>query len=146
MQIHLYREDSLDGKTSLGRFFIDGHFICDTLEDIPRDVKEKGRTCIPLGTYPVVLTFSNRFKKVMPEIMNVPGFSGIRIHAGNTAEDTDGCILLGARSGPDRIVRSMIHFMMFMAVLRPTLAREKVWITISRARPSDRKESGEPGA
>jgi len=58
-------------------------------------VKIKGITAIPAGKYKVILTFSNRFKKVLPLLMNVPNFSGVRIHSGNTAEDTSGCIIVG---------------------------------------------------
>ena len=58
-------------------------------------------TAIPCGTYPLIIDMSTRFKKLMPHILNVEGFDGIRIHAGNTAEDTEGCILLGWALGPE---------------------------------------------
>lgn len=57
--------------------------------------KIKGQTAIPKGTYPLIVTFSNRFQKMLPLLVDVPGFSGVRIHAGNTEHDTEGCILLG---------------------------------------------------
>lgn len=80
-----------------------------TLEDTVRekegvpvcDWKEPGCTAIPFGTYPLILDMSTRFKKIMPHICNVPGFEGIRIHAGNTAEDTEGCVLLGWSLAPE---------------------------------------------
>ena len=80
---------------TLGILFIDGKFFCYTLEDEYREVKVMAETRIPAGTYSVALTFSQRFERVMPEIQNVPNFTGIRIHAGNTEKDTAGCPLVG---------------------------------------------------
>ena len=72
-----------------GIMYIDGYEFCDTIEDMvrPDGEKIKGETAIPAGEYKLILSYSNRFKKVMPEILNVPGFEGIRIHPGNTAKD-----------------------------------------------------------
>ena len=75
-------------------------YICDTLEPQWRDYakgarKIKGKSAIPEGRYPVVITYSPKFKKWLPLLVNVPMFEGIRIHAGNTVEDTEGCILVG---------------------------------------------------
>lgn len=80
-----------------GVLFIDGLYFCDTLEDQHRIKKIPGETCIPYGRYDVRLTMSKRFTKVLPELLNVAGFSGIRIHAGNTPADTAGCILVGEK-------------------------------------------------
>ena len=80
---------------TIGHLAIDGEHFCDTLEDVPRDIKIPDRTCIPKGSYKVVINYSNRFKKSMPHLLNVPGFEGIRIHPGNNADDTSGCILVG---------------------------------------------------
>jgi len=85
-------------------------FQCYTLEDEVRGNgdpatvakwKVKGESAIPYGTYKVLRTFSQRFSKYTWELQNVPGFAGIRIHAGNTAKDTEGCILLGRHIGTD---------------------------------------------
>ena len=80
---------------TIGKLSIDGVYFCDTLEDLPRDVKIMNETCIPQGKYKVILNESNRFKRIMPLLLNVPNFEGIRIHSGNTAAHTSGCILVG---------------------------------------------------
>ena len=80
---------------TIGKLSIDGVYFCDTLEDLPRDVKIANETCIPQGKYKVILNESNRFRRIMPLLLNVPNFEGIRIHSGNTAANTSGCILVG---------------------------------------------------
>ena len=86
---------------TIGELSVDDNYICDTLEDRVRPTGEKvyGETAIPSGTYTVTLSYSNRFKKTMPEILNVPNFSGIRIHCGNSSKDTEGCLLVGKWDG-----------------------------------------------
>jgi hypothetical protein len=82
---------------TLGELFLDGSFECYTCEDIVRPINQKipGQTAIPTGSYRVVVDWSNRFQKNMLHILDVPGFEGVRIHAGNSARDTDGCVLVG---------------------------------------------------
>jgi len=94
MKLKLTR-DVFENEFTLGGLEIDGEHFCFTVEDKIRFVKIKGITAIPAGKYKVILTFSNRFKKVLPLLMNVPNFEGVRIHSGNTAEDTEGCIIVG---------------------------------------------------
>ena len=91
----------------IGKLYINGKYFCDTLEDVDRglddsmtedDIKEikvKGQTAIPVGIYTVLLTYSPKYKKIMPLINNVKGYEGIRIHSGNTAKDSLGCIIVG---------------------------------------------------
>jgi hypothetical protein len=98
MKILVVRDQGQAGFTT-GTLLIDGVFKCFTLEDELREVKIKHETAIPAGTYPVEITQSARFNKLLPILLNVPGFEGIRIHAGNTCEDTSGCILVGLSQG-----------------------------------------------
>lgn len=96
MKIELYRK-FLGKDYTIGKLFINGEYFCDTLEDTVRPEGEKiyGKTAIPYGTYDILLTYSPRFKQVLPLLTNIPNFEGIRIHSGNTAQDTEGCILVG---------------------------------------------------
>jgi len=105
MKIELFRTDRAKDYTG-GQLFINGLFECHTLEDPIREVKIKGETAIPEGEYHVTFNMSNRFKKMMPLLLDVPGFAGVRIHAGNTVKDTEGCILCGAWRTRDRLVSS----------------------------------------
>lgn len=102
---------------TIGKLYIDGHYLCDTLEDTvrPVGVKISGKTAIPAGTYKVKKTMSPRFKKILPEILNVPGFTGVRIHAGNLASHTDGCLLLGLNKKKGQVLESQTTMAFFMA-------------------------------
>lgn len=92
---------------TIGKLYIDGAYFCDTLEDTVRTgEKIAGKTAIPAGTYKVKMTWSPRFKRYLPEILNVPNFTGVRIHAGNSALDTAGCVLLGLNKVKARVVCS----------------------------------------
>ena len=99
MEFVLYR-DVFERDYTLGRMSVDGRPLGYTCEDTDRKLEEGGtkipkRTAIPRGRYRIRLSMSGRFGRIMPEIVDVPGFSGIRIHGGNTHEDTEGCPLLG---------------------------------------------------
>ena len=106
------RREIYTRKSTIGRLFVNGEFECYTLEDRarPREIKIPKTTCIPPGRYGLTFNFSNRFQRLMPELLQVPGFAGIRIHAGNTDADTEGCILVGESRGEDFIGRSRAAF------------------------------------
>jgi len=89
---------------TIGILFVDGDFNCFTLEDTVRadGVKVYGQTAIPSGKYRIIVNVSNRFKRPLPLLLNVPNFEGIRIHPGNRATDTEGCILPGASAARTR--------------------------------------------
>lgn len=91
------------GKSTIGKIYIDGKYHSFSLEDRIRPEKIKHETAIPFGRYEVKLTYSPKYGRIMPEIMNVPNFTGIRIHAGNDNEDTSGCLLAGFKRGEDWI-------------------------------------------
>lgn len=125
MRLRLLREPSRNGAT-VGALFVEGVFHCWTLEDVVRDVKVPGETAIPFGRYPVVLTHSPRFNRVLPEVRNVPGFIGVRIHAGNRKEDTEGCILVGLDRGDAWIGRSQMALSGLMSKVIDAAAIEMV--------------------
>lgn len=91
---------------TIGRLFIEGSYFCDTLEDSIKKIKISGKTAIPKGRYRVIMSDSFKYNKRMPELLDVPNFSGIRIHAGNTAEDTQGCILVGKNTIKGKLTNS----------------------------------------
>lgn len=103
----------LNEDYTIGRMFIDDKYFCNTLEDKVRDLtKEKKvpeHTAIPYGKYKVVITYSAKFKKDLPLLLNVPYFEGIRIHAGNTADDSAGCILLGENKVKGKVLNSRYY-------------------------------------
>lgn len=108
MNLLLARNRFYDTHTT-GQLYLEGDFFCFTLEDKVREEegvavekwKVKGETAIPRGIYEVVLQTSPRFGPDTPTLLRVPGFEGIRIHAGNRPEDTEGCIIVGFKLDPD---------------------------------------------
>lgn len=91
----------------IGKLYIDGVWFCDTIEDTDRGLddsmsvdeilkkKIKGETAIPTGVYKIEITYSPKYKRMMPLLISVKGYSGVRIHSGNTSKDTEGCLLVG---------------------------------------------------
>ena len=127
MKIQIKRLHKTENST-IGEMTIDGKFECYTLEDKERDVKIKSETAIPKGTYKVIINQSNRFKKLMPLVLNVPNFEGIRIHPGNSNHDTEGCILVGQTRSKDYISKSRKAYEILFAKMK--LAKE-ITLTIS---------------
>ena len=99
-----------------------GKKICDTLEPIWRnydggEMKIPRKSAIPEGTYRVVVTKSRRFQKYLPLLVGVPGFEGVRIHAGNTSRDTEGCILVGQNIQVGKVLWSRITLEKLMKLI-----------------------------
>lgn len=138
---------------TIGRFFVNGIRLGESLEDPDRGlnssmdeatikaVKVYGETAIPTGTYRVVLSASEKFKKkswaqryggLVPEILGVKGFSGVRIHPGNTAADTLGCLLVGENKKVGQLVNSQKKYYELMdKYLMPAWkSGEGIFITI----------------
>ena len=126
---------------TIGKLYIDGKYFCDTLEDTVRDTnksgkfdngekKVKGKTAIPYGTYEIKWTYSPRFKKYTPQLMNVPQFEGIRIHAGNSSTDTEGCLLLGENKKVGMVLNSRATINKFYKIIKEACSKGKVTIEI----------------
>ena len=119
MLIEVKRFEFKDTHT-VGKMYVDGIYECYTLEDAIRNgTKVLGKTAIPIGEYKLIIDASVRFKQDMPHILDVPDFTGVRIHSGNTSADTDGCILLGSTwAGKDFIGNSKIAYKKFFDKLK----------------------------
>lgn len=137
MTLRLIREPSRDNCT-LGVLFVDGAYECFMLEDVIRERpgvpvdqwKVKGATAIPAGRYQIVRTRSVRFGKMLPLLLNVPGFEGIRFHAGNDHDDTEGCPLPGRGRAPGKVTESRLAFEQLDQKIRHGLLVGSVWIDI----------------
>lgn len=136
MRLELKRDDEQPTRT-LGTFYCNGEYWGETLEDKDRHLEDggekvSGQTAIPRGRYRVVLSMSRRFGREMPEVLEVPGFSGVRIHGGNTEANTEGCPLLGLVRYADHIgdckdINEKLHYTLKAAEQRG----EEVWLTVS---------------
>lgn len=125
---------------TIGKLYIDDKYYCDTLEDKDRGLKQTdslvsikshkiyGKTAIPTGEYYVNLTYSPKFKRILPVIQNVKGYEGIRIHSGNTADDTEGCILVGYNTVKGMVVKSKATLENILKILLQ--GDDKIIITI----------------
>lgn len=159
MELILKRTDF--GETCMGSLSLNGNHICYTLEDKVREPsaeydispsaeratqqdgrgsqnlisswKVPGQTAIPRGRYQIELSMSKRFGKILPLLLSVPGFSGVRIHSGNTTKDTEGCILLGMSRGAESVYSSKVAMVKFLDLIseRGTTLKEPTWITVS---------------
>ena len=134
---HLYiAQETNSDNPGLGQPLIKGLQICDTLEPTWRDYKNgaykvKGRSAIPEGRYAVVISWSPKMKQWLPILLGVPKFEGIRIHAGNTSEDTEGCILVGKNREVGKVLDSRIWVhRLKQKIVEAKDKGEAVWITI----------------
>ena len=126
---------------TIGKLYVDGIYVCDTVEDKDRglddsmseeEIKKKkvyGETAIPYGTYKVSITYSPKFKKNLPLVESVKGFEGIRIHSGNTAKDSLGCIIVGKNKKVGMVLDSRATMEKLMKVLN---TKEKIWLIIRK--------------
>lgn len=127
---------------TIGKMFLNGMYFCDTLEDVDRGLadcmplsqiqkqKRYGDTAIPTGRYIVELTASPRFGRTLPILIGVQGFDGIRIHRGNTAEDTLGCILVGENKAVGKVLNSANTEQRLMDILLKAQHWEKIYCTV----------------
>ena len=127
---------------TIGKLYIDGLYFCDTLEDKTTDLDKSGKfdngekkvwgkSSIPFGTYQIVLNTSPRFKRVLPRLLNVPHFTGILIHRGNTVKDTDGCILVGENKVKGKVLNSTPYEIKLVQLMKEAVKKgEKITIEI----------------
>ena len=128
MQVLLTRNWKKPDYT-IGRIFVNNAFFSNSMEPTDRGLRQdmplaeikrlkiKNKTAIPTGTYKVMMTWSAKYQKKMPEIMKVPGFDGVRIHPGNYPKDTKGCVLPGENSVRGMVVNSTKYFNQFVSML-----------------------------
>lgn len=140
----------------IGHLYVDGIFVCDTIEDVDRGLdnsmslteilnkKVKHETAIPTGTYDILMNvvspkYSNSAyyllicKGKVPRLDNVKGYSGVLIHTGNTAADSSGCIIVGYNKVKGKVINSKVAFEKLYAILNAANNRgETITITIDR--------------
>ena len=116
-------------NTTIGRLYVNGKLLCRSMEDKDRKLdstmslseivrrKIYGRTAIPYGTYKVDITYSPKFKRMMPIILGVPGYAGIRFHQGVTHKNTLGCPLVGMENYGERLIRTNEAYRKFFKLL-----------------------------
>ncbi len=130
MMIDLLRDSSGEEGT-LGRLSVDGVFVCYSLEP---DEDRPQHPAIPCGTYQVIVNYSQRFGRRLPLIVDVPDRSGIRVHPGNTDDDTEGCILLGTNRRGFVLEQSRAACELFQSkIALPLASGERVTITVRDA-------------
>ncbi|MDR1525983.1 MAG: DUF5675 family protein [Tannerella sp.] len=134
MKLKLQRRFRGEGYT-VGSLYIDGEYFCDTLEDVDRGltqtmatedihrIKIPHETAIPTGVYRMTANLSPAKKRILPRLLDVPGFSGILIHRGNTKNDSSGCILVGENRVKGKVVNSTPYEKRLVAIL--TEAQER---------------------
>ena len=141
MELELTRSTKTN-KSTIGELTLDGVFECFILEDKDRGLRQgmtvselmalkiKKETAIPTGRYEIVVSFSDRFQKMLPLLLDVPAYEGIRIHPGNTDTNTEGCLLPGKSKSANAVGSSRIAFTALFDKIKAALQREKIFITV----------------
>ena len=133
MEITVTRKFQMGQPRTFGELAIDGAAVCHTLEDQvrPAGTKVPNETAIPFGRFKVIIDMSTRFGRLMLHILDVPGFTGVRVHGGNTEADTDGCILVGMSADGKEIYNCAPALALVFNAVQAAIARgEAVWLTI----------------
>lgn len=139
MNLLLQRRDFTD-KSTIGLLYVDQVFQCYALEDPDRKLEDggekiPGKTAIPRGKYRIIIDWSNRFKRELPRLLDVPNYVGVRIHPGNGPEDTEGCILPGTgipSNRQDWLLNSRAAFdVLFNKIEAALELGEEVWIEVA---------------
>ena len=140
MKIELVRIAFKDTYT-IGKLYVDGIYFCDVLEDKDRGLdssmseseilekKVKGQTAIPTGHYVINITYSPKYKRMMPLLLDVKGFSGIRIHSGNSSKDTEGCLLVGKNKQVGKVLESRDTYQRLFKMMQ---GKKEITIDITR--------------
>ena len=129
MKLKLVRKWRKEAYT-IGDLYVDGKWFCNVIEDKDRGLddsmtvreilnkKVKGETAIPTGHYNIEITYSPKYKRMMPLLIGVKGFSGIRIHSGNTSKDTEGCLLVGKNTKVGMVTESRNTYQRLFAMMQ----------------------------
>lgn len=140
MKIELVRI-AFKSTYTIGKLYVDGKYFSDVLEDVDRGLdssmteseilenKVKGQTAIPTGHYVINITYSPKYKRMMPLLLNVKGFSGIRIHSGNTAKDTEGCLIVGKNKQVGKVLESRDTYQRLFKMMQ---GQKEITIDITR--------------
>ena len=130
MELQIKRTDFSEEST-IGELSVNGVFECYTLEDKVRPVKIAEKPAIPSGRYEVIINFSQRFQKQLPLLLNVPNYEGVRIHSGNTAANTEGCILVGETKTDNFVGESRWAFNRLFEKMKVAAETEKISLEIA---------------
>lgn len=141
MKLKLERKQFKETYT-IGDLYVDGVFFSNTLEDKNRDINKNGKfdngetkvyreTCIPFGTYKIIVSMSPRFGRELPRLLDVPSFEGVLIHRGNTPADTAGCILVGENKAEGKVLNSTPYEEKLVKMMKAASSKgEEITITI----------------
>lgn len=141
----IIKREIFNTTNTISKLYINDSYFCDVLEDQDRglhatdtlehikSIKVHGKTAIPYGTYEVIVSFSNRFQTLLPLLVAVPGYDGIRIHPGNDENDTEGCLLPGTSNG-QKVLSSKIAFTKLFGEIKKVYKKEKIFITIKSSK------------